>query len=240
MPKKPQQQHAGSKHDPDSIIDYVSGQPVRNTPEERDAVQVFARRLVEDYGYSKSHLQTHPQHRVRKRPSDEAKAYPVDIAVFSSAKKGESDLFMVVECKKKDRKDGEHQLRLYLDMSAAEVGVWFNGNEHVYLRKIHHKGGKRTYESLPNIPRHGQRIEDIGLYRRKDLTKPSNLKAVFRDLRNHLAGMTTGITRDDAEGIYFDDETCQELTAKLAVYDAAHPLKNIAAGIANMPVSKKE
>ena len=46
--------------------------------------------------------------------------------------------------------------------------------------------------------------------------------------------------RDDAEGIYFDDETCQELTAKLAVYDAAHPLKNIAAGIANMPVSKKE
>jgi type I restriction enzyme M protein len=28
--------------------------------------------------------------------------------------------------------------------------------------------------------------------------KPSNLKAVFRDLRNHLAGMTTGITRDEA------------------------------------------
>ena len=28
--------------------------------------------------------------------------------------------------------------------------------------------------------------------------RPSNLKAVFRDIRNHLAGMTTGITRDEA------------------------------------------
>jgi type I restriction enzyme M protein len=122
----------------------------------------------------------------------------VDIAVFNSEKKTEDELFIVVECKKKTRKDGEHQLRLYMDMSAAEVGVWFNGSEHLYLRKIHHKDGRRTYEVLPNIPRKGQRIEDIGLYKRKDLKKPSNLKAVFRDLRNHLAGMTTGITRDEA------------------------------------------
>jgi type I restriction enzyme M protein len=180
------------------VSDYISGTQVRATPEEIEAVQVFARRLVEDYGYSKPQIQTRPQYRVRVRPSDEEKAYPVDIAVFNSSKKTEDALFMVVECKKKDRKDGEHQLRLYMDMSAAEVGVWFNGDEHIYLRKIHHKGGKRTYEVLPSIPRNGQRIEDIGLYKRKDLVKPSNLKAVFRDLRNHLAGMTTGITRDEA------------------------------------------
>jgi type I restriction enzyme M protein len=74
------------------------------------------------------------------------KSYPVDIAVFNSSKKTEDELFMVVECKKKERKDGEHQLRLYMDMSAAEVGVWFNGDEHIYLHKVHHKDGKRTYE----------------------------------------------------------------------------------------------
>ena len=96
------------------------------------------------------------------------------------------------------RKDGLSQLKLYLDMSPAEVGVWFNGNEHEYLRKVHHRDGSRTYEPLPNIPRYGQRIEDIGLYKRGDLKKPSNLKSIFRDLRNHLAGMTTGITRDEA------------------------------------------
>ena len=180
------------------IRDFISGQPVKATPEEVDAVQVFARRLVEDYGYPVSHIQTRPQWRVRKRPSDEEKSYPVDIAVFRSKKRTEDDVFMVVECKKKNRKDGVEQLKLYLDMSAAEVGVWFNGDEHEYLRKVHHKDGSRTYEPLPNIPRFGQRIEDIGLYKRKDLKKPSNLKAVFRDLRNHLAGMTTGITRDEA------------------------------------------
>jgi len=180
------------------LADFISGQSVKDTPEERDAVQVFARRLVEDYGYAKAHIQTRPQFRVRRRPSDEDKSYPVDIAVFQDSQKTEDGLHIIVECKQKTRKDGIQQLKLYLDMSPAGIGVWFNGDEHEYLRKVHHKDGRRTYEQLPNIPRLGQRIEDIGLYKRQDLRKPSNLKAVFRDLRNHLAGMTTGITRDEA------------------------------------------
>ena len=180
------------------VSDYISGITVKDTPEERDAVQVFSRRLVEDYGYPKEHIQTRPQFRVRKSPSDEEKSYPVDIAVFSSTSKIEANLHLVVECKKKTRKDGVAQLKLYMDMSPAEIGVWFNGNEHEYIRKVHHKNGSRSYQPLPNIPRYGQRIEDIGLFKRKDLKKPSNLRSVFRDLRNHLAGMTTGITRDEA------------------------------------------
>jgi type I restriction enzyme M protein len=188
----------GNNLKPGYIRDYISGKPVKATPEETEAVQVFARRLVEDYGYSKSQIQTRPQFRVRKRPSDESKSYPVDIAVFKGRKKTEEQLYIVVECKKKNRRDGIDQLKLYLDMSPAELGVWFNGEEHVYLRKIHHKDGSRTYDDLPNIPRKGQRIEDIGLFKRENLTKPSNLKAVFKDIRNHLAGMTTGITRDEA------------------------------------------
>ncbi|SRR6266581_8418521 len=56
---------------PGYIADFISGLPVKDTPEERDAVQVFARRLVEDYGYPKELIQTRPQYRVRKRPSDE-------------------------------------------------------------------------------------------------------------------------------------------------------------------------
>lgn len=180
------------------IHDFISGLPVKATSEEIEAVQVFARRLVEDYGYSVSQIQTRPQFRVRSRPSDEGKTYPIDIALFRSDEKIEDNLFLIVECKKKNRREGIAQLKLYLDMSPAELGVWFNGDEHVYLRKVHHKDGSRTYDELPNIPRSGQRIEDIGLFKRKDLKKPSNLKAVFRDLRNHLAGMATGITRDEA------------------------------------------
>jgi Type I restriction-modification system methyltransferase subunit len=183
---------------PGYIVDFVSGQPVRATPEEVDAVQVFSRRLVDDYGYPREHIQTRPQFRVRIRPSDEEKSYPVDIAVFSSERRLEEDLFLVVECKKKNRRDGLAQLKLYLDMSPAEIGVWYNGGDHIYIRKIHHPDGSRTYEPLPNIPRRDQRIEDIGLFKRNELLKPSNLKSVFRDIRNHLAGKVTGITRDEA------------------------------------------
>jgi type I restriction enzyme M protein len=179
------------------IVDFISGQLVRETPEETDAVQVFSRRLVEDYGYLRSQIQTRPQFRVRKSPSDESKTYPVDIAVFQSASRIEENLAIIVECKKKNRKDGLAQLKLYLDMSPAEIGVWFNGDDHAYIQKVLSKEG-RTWNELPNIPRKGQRVEDIGQFRRKDLRAPSNLKAVFRDLRNHLAGNTTGIVRDEA------------------------------------------
>ena len=180
------------------LIDYISGEEVKATPEELEAVQVFARRLVEDYGYEKSQIQTHPQFRVRKRPSDEEKSYPVDIAIFKSSDHTEANVFLVVECKKKNRRDGISQLKLYLEMCPAILGAWFNGQEHAYLLKIRHADGHIEWKDLPNIPRNGQRVQDIGLFKRKDLKKPSNLKAVFRDIRNHLAGMTTGITRDEA------------------------------------------
>ncbi len=197
-PAPPEVANAAAEVKAGYIADYISGLAVRATPEEVESVQIFARRLVDDYGYAKEQIQTRPQFRVRKRPSDEEKSYPVDIAVFRSDQRTEDNLFILVECKKKNRKEGIAQLKLYMDMSPAEVGVWFNGEDHHYLRKIVHPNGTRIYQELPNIPRWGERIEDIGLYRRRDLKPASNLKAVFRDLRNHLAGNVTGITRDEA------------------------------------------
>ena len=66
------------------IIDYISGLQVKATPEEIEAVQPFSRKLVEDYGYPKENIMTHPQHRDKVRPSDKKKEYPVDIAVFTA------------------------------------------------------------------------------------------------------------------------------------------------------------
>ena len=56
------------------IYDYISGEPVKATPEEMEAVQVFAHQLVEDYGYKKEQIQTRPQYRVKGRPSDKEKS----------------------------------------------------------------------------------------------------------------------------------------------------------------------
>ncbi|MDX1992882.1 MAG: N-6 DNA methylase [bacterium] len=181
---------------PQYILDYISGEQIKVGPEEIEAVQVFSRRLVEDYGYNKGQIQTRPQFRIKESPSGRDK-YPIDIAVFHNNRHTYDNLYMIVECKRKLRRTGVDQLKLYMSLSSAQIGVWFNGNEHVYLQKILDKQGNVTFRELPNIPKLNQRIEDIGKYTRKDLKPPVDLKAIFRDIRNHLAGMTTGITRDE-------------------------------------------
>ncbi|MCU0427980.1 MAG: N-6 DNA methylase [Candidatus Kapabacteria bacterium] len=180
-----------------TLIDFISGIEIKSTPEEVDAVQVFAKQLVEDYGYLKEHIQTHPQHRVKVRPSDTKKEYPVDIAVFKNDKKDENELYIVVECKKKNRKDGRTQLENYLTLSNAYLGVWFNGEERIFIRKFVKQNGEIIFEEIPNIPQFGQRIEDIGKFTRQDLKPTHNLKAIFKSIRNHLAANTVGATRDE-------------------------------------------
>lgn len=178
------------------IVDFISGVEINATPEEMEAVQVFSRQLVEDYGYRKEQIQTHPQFRVKVRPSDTKKEYPVDIAIFKTVEKKEDDIYIVVECKKKNRKDGKGQLEDYLRLSKASLGVWFNGEERIFLRKFE-RGGQVKFEEIPNIPIAGQRIEDIGKFKRKDLQTTHNLKAIFKSVRNHLAANTVGATRDE-------------------------------------------
>jgi len=180
----------------DYIIDYISGTEVKSSPEEVEAVQPFSIKLVEEYGYKKSQIQTRPQFRVRERPSGKD-TYPVDIAVFNDDNKYEDNLSIVVECKRKTRKDGEKQLKAYMRMSSAQIGIWYNGKDHLYLQKIIGPDGRIKYKEIYTIPKRGQRLEDIGKYKVNDLIRDANLKMIFKDLRDHLAGNLTGITRDE-------------------------------------------
>lgn len=171
------------------IIDFISGQEIKATPEEVDATQIFSKRLIEEYEYSKEQIQTRPQHFVRRTPSDEAKKeWPVDISIFKGKSRAESDLVGIIECKKKTRKDGLEQLKLYMDMcSSIQWGVWFNGEEQINLQKIK-KDGDILYFEIPNIPKNGQRIEDIGKYKRCDLKPAKDLKSHFKVINNYLYG----------------------------------------------------
>ena len=178
------------------VVDYISGQLVKETPEELEAVQPFSKILVDDYGYPKEYIHTRPQYRVKVSHSDTKKEYPVDIAVFTGKEHKDDEIYIIVECKKKNRKDGRTQLEDYLRFSKAYLGVWFNGEERLYLQKIE-KNGKVLFEDIPNIPRFGERIEDIGRFKRKDLRPAENLKPTFRTIRNYLAANAVGITRDE-------------------------------------------
>lgn len=179
------------------IIDYISGEQVKATPEEVKATQVFSRTLVEDYGYPKSNIQTRPQFRVKASPSDTEYKYPVDIVVFRTEERKRGEEYIVVECKKPTREDGIEQLKLYLKFSEAELGVWFNGENTHYIRKIIKDGRIEFDENLLNIPTIGQRLEDIGKYKKDDLIPTHNLKQKFVSIRNYLAGNAVGTTRDE-------------------------------------------
>ena len=178
------------------IKDFISGKEVKATPEEIEAVQVFSKQLVQDYNYPVENIQTRPQFRVKVRPSDTKKEYPVEIVVFNNKRKNEDDAYIIVECKRKNRKDGIGQLKDYLRFSSAYLGVWFNGKERVFVRKIY-KSGRVEFENIPNIPVFNQRVEDIGKYKRKDLKPTHNLKTTFKAIRNYLAANTVGATRDE-------------------------------------------
>lgn len=178
------------------VKDYISGLEVKATPEEIEAVQIFSKALVEDYGYPKENIQTRPQWRVKVRPSDRRKEYPVDISVFSDADHSDDNISIIVECKRNNRKDGEGQLQDYLRFSKARIGVWFNGEARLFLLK-NERAGAVEFIEIPNIPRYGERVEDVGKFKRKDLKPAMNLKSTFKAIRNYLAANAVGITRDE-------------------------------------------
>ena len=85
----------------------------------------------------------------------------------------------------------------YLRLSNAYLGVLFNGNEKLYLRKQNFPDGRVEFSEIPNIPKFGESINDIGLLKREDLRPTTNLKSVFRTIRNYLAANAIGATRDE-------------------------------------------
>lgn len=181
------------------LIDFVSGWVIQATPEEAETTQPTSMQLVEDYGYPKDHIRTRPQHRVKSRPSDSRGEYPVDIAVFKDARCRPDDLYIVVECKRSGTEPEEgddRQIFNYMKMSSASLGVWTNGDERQFFRKIVH-GDRIDFEPIPNLPRMGETVESIGKYLRKNLVAPKHLSITFRAIRNHLAGNTVGTTRDE-------------------------------------------
>ncbi len=65
-----------------------------------------------------------------------------------------------------------------------------------FLRKFEQQG-RVLFEEIPNIPKSGERVEDVGLYKRSDLKPTENLKPVFKSIRNFLAANAVGATRDE-------------------------------------------
>lgn len=162
------------------IRDAVSSRWIKKTPEE-EVRQLYLQKLIKEYKYPKSHIKTEVkivsgQTETKKR---------ADIVVFRDDKnfRPEENAYLVIELKKKDRKDGEDQLKSYINSTTAEFGIWFNGKDIAYFQYVK---DPRKHLEIPDIPKYGESLKDIGLYKKKDLVQASELKTVFETIHNYI------------------------------------------------------
>lgn len=125
----------------DRITDFVSGTLVYDGDEER-VVQLLARWLV-SLGYRREQIQTHPQYKLKYRPSCKRPDLKVDLAVFQDERRQDDTLILMAECKRPGGKDyelGFDQLYRYMTRTSAVIGIVFNGVDLTYVFRFKNAG----------------------------------------------------------------------------------------------------
>ena len=183
------------------VIDALSGRQIVAGPEERDATQPFIFYLTQRLGWDPHQIITRPQWRVPKSPSaSRSSGYPVDIAIFDSAKHlgDPSHIQIIVECKAPDEKEGIRELKTYLGLEPeAWLGVWFNGERHVLVWKVLDGFSIDKYGPVPRPTDPLSPAEAQPPIRYQDLIQPPNLREIFRRLRDRIAAQDTRVNRDE-------------------------------------------
>ena len=112
--------------------------------------QLFAKKLMRQYGYSKDRLS------VEKGVYFGATMYEkrADIVI---AHKDSEEPYMIVEVKKPKRKDGEGQLKSYCNAEGSPIGVWTNGEQ----TEVWHREKPNNFVSISDMPTVDQTLEEV-------------------------------------------------------------------------------
>ncbi len=159
------------------IRDYITNEYIPGKPENIEAKVVFEERLHKEYDYDLNQMQ--PEFKIQK---GSALIGPADIVVFHDGKdKTQDNIYIIVECKRKERTDGVQQLKTYLaPLPSAKYGVWFNGVETVYIKKL---DKVPHFKFVPNIPKKSETLE---LPKKSELKPATELKSVFETCHNYI------------------------------------------------------
>lgn len=162
------------------IPDFVTGRLLKDTPEERRR-QEIERRLVEEWGYPKELMDIEVEIQFGSQRLGRA-----DIVVFRDTKSKDpnKNAYIIVEVKRDNRKDGIEQLESYINATTAEFGIWYNGKDIAFIRRLREP---HQFQEISRIPRYGERFEDLEKQLTKDDLKPAfNLKVRFDEIHNYL------------------------------------------------------
>jgi len=113
--------------------------------------QLYLWRLIHEYGY--------PVERIfLEKPVYFGSSVHEKAADIVICEKGDTDTaYIIVECKKPNRRDGIEQLKSYCNAEGSPIGVWTNGGEIAFL----HRQEPNLFRSLPDIPRADQELGDL-------------------------------------------------------------------------------
>jgi len=153
------------------VKDYLTSKVVEKNSSE-EARQIIGQRIVEEYQYNKNLTGID----VSVQDIDG----PIDIIVYENTDNRVPYIVFVTSIDEK--RDGERQIKLILENTEAELGVWFNGEE----RSCIHHLNSGDFESIPDIPKSGDSLDDIGVYTYDELVPAPDLKNVFDIVYYHL------------------------------------------------------
>jgi len=162
------------------LRDFITGRLLKDTPEERRR-QEIEKRLVEEWGYPKELIDIEVEVQFGSRKLGRA-----DIVVFRDKKSKDpnKNAYIIVEVKRENRKDGIEQLESYINVTTAEFGIWYNGRDIAFIRRLRKP---HQFQEISRIPRYGERFEDLEKQLTKDDLKPAfNLKTRFDEIHNYL------------------------------------------------------
>ena len=182
------------------LIDRASGRLITGGPEEINATQPLLTILLDECGWDKNQISRPNQWCVPSSPSD-TRSWPVDVAIFESAKycRSEEHVRILCECKKTDEKTGIRQLKIYLDREPhARIGIWFNGIDYKIIYKV--QDGYQEAPTGTRIPGPDDPLspdDQLSILTYKTLREAHSLVPVFRRIRNRLAAQDTNVNRDE-------------------------------------------
>ena len=183
------------------IKDLATGKKVRDTPEEK-VRQEYEKVLYEDYDYDYKQMDIEVPIQRGEKHSKKNKSERADIVIYKTTNKNKrnqnEDILGIVETKRPTRKEGVKRLTSYMSATSCLWGVWTNGKEIEYLYRNPISGEiKRNF--VYQIPKNGERFEDIGKVSKDKLKPARNLKLIFGRLLNTLYA-NTNISRREKLG----------------------------------------
>ncbi len=111
--------------------------------------QMFAIRLIEQYGYPKKRLAFEQAVNFGREKKS------ADIVIFD--KDRPDSPYIIIELKKPKLTEGKAQLKSYCNATGAPIGVWTNGEQISY----YHRKDPNYFENITDIPKANQSLQNI-------------------------------------------------------------------------------